>query len=183
MTAALPTRRPFLAGLAGLASWVACGSAFAAVTKPLVQPLATPRNKVVLSLTGRVARTNAAGRADFDMDMLAALPQRQVITHTPWHQGEQTFTGPLLRDVLSEAGADGGTLVAVALNDYRCEIPVEDTRQFDVILARLHDGEPMRVRDKGPLFVVYPFDSDPRLRTERYYARSAWQLRTLIVQP
>jgi hypothetical protein len=179
MTVALPTRRPILAGLAGLASWVACGTGFAALTKPL----ATPRNKVVLSVTGRVARTNAVGRADFDMDMLAALPQRQVVTHTPWHQAEQTFAGPLLRDVLAEAGSHGNTLVAVALNDYRCEIPVEDTTQFDVILARLHNGEPMRVRDKGPLFVVYPFDSDPRLRSERYYARSAWQLRSLIVQP
>ncbi|MGM9491411.1 molybdopterin-dependent oxidoreductase [Ideonella sp. YS5] len=177
MTAAPPTRRSFLAGLAGLASW--SGNAIAAAARPL----AAPRHAVVLSITGQVARTNGAGRADFDMDMLAALPQRQVVTHTPWHQGEQTFTGPLLRDVLAEAGASGRTLVAVALNDYRCEIPVEDAQQFDVIVARLHGGEPMRVRDKGPLFVVYPFDSDARLRSERYYARSAWQLRSLIVQP
>jgi hypothetical protein len=179
MTAALPNRRLLLAGLAGLAGWAACGTAAALAAKPL----APPRSKVVLSITGHVERTNASGRADFDLDMLAALPQRQVVTHTPWHQGEQTFTGPLLREVLAEAGASGTTLVAVALNNYRCEIPVEDTRQFDVILALLHNGEPMRVRDKGPLFVVYPFDSDERLRTERYYARSAWQLRSLIVQP
>jgi hypothetical protein len=176
MTATLPTRRLLLAGCA---VWAVCRAAAAAVPKPL----AMPRGKVVLSITGHVARTNASGRADFDMDMLAALPQRRLVTHTPWHQGEQTFTGPLLRDVLAEAGASGTTLVAVALNNYRCEIPLEDAQQFDVILACLHNGEPMRVRDKGPLFVVYPFDSDNRLRSERYYARSAWQLRSLIVQP
>jgi hypothetical protein len=176
MTAAPPNRRLFLAGLAG---WAACAVATAAAPKPL----AAPRGKVVLSITGRVSRTNVTGRADFDLDMLAALPQRQLVTHTPWHQGEQTFTGPLLRDVLAEAGASGTTLVAVALNNYRCEIPLDDAQQFDVILARLHNGEPMRVRDKGPLFVVYPFDADTRLRSERYYARSAWQLRSLIVQP
>jgi hypothetical protein len=179
MTAALPPRRLLLAGIAGWAIGGVAGTAGAAGAKALP----APRNKVVLSVSGRVERTNAVGRADFDMDMLAALPQRQVVTHTPWHQGEQTFTGPLLRDVLAEAGADGTRLVAVALNNYRCEIPVEDIRQFDVVLARLHNGEPMRVRDKGPLFVVYPFDGDPRLRSERYYARSAWQLRSLIVQP
>ena len=77
----------------------------------------------------------------------------------------------------------GQRLIAVALNDYRCEIPAEDARQFDVVLARLQDGEPMRVRDKGPLFIVYPYDTDARLRSDRYYARSAWQLRSLIVQP
>jgi hypothetical protein len=176
MTVALPNRRLFLAGLAG---W-AVGSA---AQVPAARPLAAPRNKVVLSITGQITRSNAGRQADFDMDMLAALPQHRLVTHTPWHQGEQTFTGPLLRDVLAEAGASGTTLVAVALNNYRCEIPVEDTRQFDVLLARLLNGEPMRVRDKGPLFVVYPFDADARLHSERYYARSAWQLRSLIVQP
>jgi hypothetical protein len=145
--------------------------------------LAAPTGKVVLSISGRVTHTNAQGRADFDLDMLGALPQHKLSTHTPWHQGVQVFTGPLLRDVLAQAGADGSLLVAVALNDYRCEIPAEDTRHFDVVLARLQNGEPMRVRDKGPLFIVYPYDTDAKLRSDRYYARSAWQLRSLIVQP
>lgn len=142
-----------------------------------------PRGRVVLSISGQVSRVNAANRADFDIEMLAALPQRQLATHTPWHAGLQTFTGPLLRDVLAQAGAHGAKLVAVALNDYRCEIPFDDAVHFDVIVARLHNGEPMRVRDKGPLFIVYPFDSDAQLRSDRYYARSAWQLRSLLVQP
>jgi hypothetical protein len=147
------------------------------------EPLAAPQGNVVLSISGRVTRTNAPGRADFDLDMLAALPQRRLTTRTPWHQGAQVFTGPLLRDVLAQAGADGTQLIAVALNDYRCEIPTADTQQYDIVLARLQNGEPMRVRDKGPLFIVYPYDTDARLRSDRYYARSAWQLRSLIVQP
>ncbi|HEV8688694.1 MAG TPA: molybdopterin-dependent oxidoreductase [Ideonella sp.] len=174
MPAPPPTRRQVLAG--SLATWLSVGLAHAA------DLLAAPHGKVVLSLSGQVSRTNSAGRADFDLDMLAALPQRKLVTHTPWHQGAQAFTGPLLRDVLAQAGASGRTLVAVALNDYRCEIPFEDAQRFDVIVARLLNGEPMRVRDKGPLFIVYPFDSDPQLRSDRYYARSAWQLRSLIVQ-
>jgi hypothetical protein len=40
----------------------------------------------------------------------------------------------------------------------------------------------MAVRDKGPLFIVYPFDSRSDLRSERYYSRSAWQLRALEVK-
>ena len=47
---------------------------------------------------------------------------------------------------------------------------------------RLMDDEPMPIRDKGPLFIVYPFDSQSLLRSERYYSRSAWQLRTLDVK-
>jgi hypothetical protein len=172
----LLSRRQCLVGL------LACGAARAVDAGP-PPPLAAPQGKVVLSISGQVTRTNAPDRADFDLDMLAALPQHQLVTHTPWHQGAQTFAGPLLRDVLTQAGASGKLLVAVALNDYRCEIPSEDTTQFDVVLARLQNGEPMRVRDKGPLFIVYPFDSDAKLRSDRYYARAAWQLRSLIVQP
>ena len=175
MPALLPTRRQFLAGS------LAVGLT-AVEAAPTAELLAAPRGKVVLSLSGQVSRTNTSGRADFDLDMLAALPQQKLVTHTPWHQGAQTFTGPLLRDVLAQAGASGRTLVAVALNDYRCEIPFEDAQRFDVIVARLMNGEPMRVRDKGPLFIVYPFDSDAQLRSDRYYVRSAWQLRSLLVQ-
>lgn len=164
------TRRRWLAGL--LASTALTARA---------DELPRPKGKVVLSIGGRVTRHNTPGRADFDMDMLAALPQHQLVTRTPWHAGVQNFTGPLLRDVLAQAGASGQKLVAVALNDYRCEIPVEDAARFPVIVARLNNGEPMRVRDKGPLFIVYPYDSDAQLRSDRYYSRSAWQLRSLQV--
>ena len=40
----------------------------------------------------------------------------------------------------------------------------------------------MPVRDKGPLFIIYPFDSSAELRSEPYYSRSAWQLRTIEVR-
>jgi hypothetical protein len=84
--------------------------------------------------------------------------------------------------VLAAAGAKGALLRAIALNDYKIEIPAGDADKFDMIVARLLDGQPMPVREKGPLFIVYPFDSSADLRSERYYSRSAWQLRTLEVK-
>jgi hypothetical protein len=50
-----------------------------------------------------------------------------------------------------------------------------------VLLARLLDDRPMAVRDKGPLFIIYPFDSEPALRNAVFYSRSAWQLKSLEV--
>jgi hypothetical protein len=50
-----------------------------------------------------------------------------------------------------------------------------------VLLARLLDDEPMAVRDKGPLFIVYPFDAKSELRNALYYSRSAWQLKSIEV--
>jgi hypothetical protein len=144
--------------------------------------LDAPKGKVVLSITGAITQRNAADRADFDMAMLSALPQHSFSAQTPWFKTPRKFTGPLLRDVLAAAGAKGGTLTAVALNDYKVELPADDASKFDVVMARLMDDEPMPIRDKGPLFIVYPFDSQSLLRSERYYSRSAWQLRTLDVK-
>ena len=64
----------------------------------------------------------------------------------------------------------------------RVDIPVEDAQRFDLIVARLLDDQPMAVRDKGPLFTIYPFDAREELRNAVYYSRSAWQLRTIEVR-
>jgi hypothetical protein len=34
----------------------------------------------------------------------------------------------------------------------------------------------MSMRNKGPLWLVYPYDSNVALQTEAVYARSIWQL-------
>jgi hypothetical protein len=83
--------------------------------------------------------------------------------------------------VLAAAGAEGQTLRAVALNDYRVDIPADDARRYDVVIARLLDGQPMAVRDKGPLFIMYPFDRRPDLRNAVYYSRCVWQLKALDI--
>ena len=143
--------------------------------------LEAPLGAVALTLTGQVRNPNGGTAAHFDMAMLAAMAQQTFSTRTPWYPQSRRFTGPLLRDVLRAAGSSGNTLRLIALNDYRVDMPFEDTQRHDVLLARLLDDQPMSVRDKGPLFVIYPFDSRPELRSAVYYSRSAWQLRTIEV--
>jgi len=145
--------------------------------------LDAPKGKVVLSITGRIGKPNAGDRVDFDMEQLAALPQQSFTTATPWFKQPMKFTGPLLRDVLAAAGANGGTtLTAVALNKYKVDIPAEDARLHRMVLARLLDDKPMSVREKGPLFIVYPYDSKKELQAVVYYQRSVWQLKALVVE-
>jgi hypothetical protein len=151
-------------------------------TSSSTSSLAAPTGKVVLTLSGKVGKTNRAGKAEFDMAMLEALPQHSFSTRTPWYKESRKFTGPLLRDVLAAAAANGRTLKAIALNDYKVELPLEDATRYGVVLARLMDGAPMAVRDKGPLFIIYPFDSDAGLRSERYYSRAAWQLKSIEIE-
>ena len=144
--------------------------------------LAVPRGEVVLTVTGRITETNAGAAATFDMAMLEALPGRATETETPWTKGKVKFEGPLGAALLDQLGATGTTLKITALNDYVVEVPMEDFRKWPVILATRKDGKPMPVRDKGPIFVIYPFDLDRSLYNEKIFSRSAWQVKSIEVQ-
>ena len=85
-------------------------------------------------------------------------------------------------DVLAAVQAQGTQIKATALNDYRISIPVSDAQRFDLMLATRIGGETIPVRTKGPLFIVYPFDTDRQLQSNTYYERSIWQLKSIEVQ-
>lgn len=140
--------------------------------------LDAPSGAVVLTVSG----IGVQGVAKFDMAMLAALPQHSFTTKTPWYPSARKFSGPLLRDVLAAAGAQGTVIEAIAINDYKVSIPRADAQQWNAILARLLDDKPMALREKGPLFLIYPFDSDEQLRNSVFYSRSAWQLKSLLIK-
>ena len=51
-----------------------------------------------------------------------------------------------------------------------------------MLLATTWKGKVMTVRDKGPIWVVYPVDQHAELADEMYSSRSIWQLTKLTVQ-
>jgi hypothetical protein len=152
------------------------GSSLAAYALP------PAKGKVILTISGNVGETNAPQAAVFDLAMIEKLPQQTFTTMTPWEKKPIQFTGPLLRDVLAAAKASGTTIKASALNDYQTSIPLEDAKKFDVIVAHKMNGESIPVKTKGPLFIVYPFDSKPELRATVFYERSAWQLKSMTIE-
>jgi hypothetical protein len=162
------------------ATWLLAGGLAAAASLSALA-LDKPRQAVVLTIGGNIGERNRDKVAALDMNMLRALPQVSFTTPTPWDKKPQKFTGPLLRDVLALVRAEGRTLKAHAINDYRIEIPASDAQRFDVVLAHSIDDQPLTVRTKGPLFVVYPFHRHPELQNNTYYERSIWQLKHIEV--
>lgn len=118
----------------------------------------------------------------WDSAMLDQLTQYEITTHTPWYDQAKTFRGPRLQDVLTKVGANGTQLTITALNDYSVQVPASDAAQYQVILARTIDGKPLSIRDKGPLFLIYPFDQYPELRNKLYYGRAIWQISQIKVE-
>lgn len=143
--------------------------------------LPAPTGKVILTISGAITQHNRGSDAVFDRLMLESLGSNSFETRSPWYNGPSQFAGVLMRTLLQKVGASGTTLVVTALNDYTTQIPLTDFARYDVLLALKRDGNYMPVSDKGPLFIVYPYDSDPELRRQTYYSRSAWQVAEMQV--
>ena len=177
-----PQKRSSMALLAGCALTLAAGTSRAA-TDPVVLRIyqQTPGSPKESASKATPSGAAAAPVASYGMAFLKSLPQRSFTTMTPWDKKPIKFTGPLLRDVMAAAKAEGVTLKAMALNDYQTTIPFADIKKFDVVLAHKMNGESIPVKTKGPLFIVYPYDTNKELQSTVYYERSAWQLKSLSI--
>jgi hypothetical protein len=147
----------------------------------MANDLPKPTGPVVLTVSGAIAVTNGNGVAQFDEAMLRALPATEFATSTIWTTGKQDFKGVSVKALLNLLGVKSGTLEATAINDYAVAIPVADAGTQAPIIAYSDNGQPMSVREKGPLWVVYPYDTSSDYRSELVYSRSIWQLDRIVV--
>jgi hypothetical protein len=155
---------------------------FGAVPSVHAEALPLPSGEVILTVDGNVSNTNGNDAASFDMDMLMAMPAVTFSTSTTWTEGEPTFTGVSLKHLMEAVGAEGSEITAIALNNYSVTIPAEGLTDEAPIIAYQINGESFSRRDKGPLWIVYPFDSDPAYQNELVYGRSIWQLSQLTIK-
>lgn len=113
---------------------------------------------------------------------LEAMPWSEITTTSPWTEGAVRYEGVALSHFLELTGYEGETASVIALNDYSVDIPTTDFADFGPILAIKRDGEYMPVSDKGPFFIVYPFDDNPDLRQQPYHGRAVWQVKAIALQ-
>lgn len=152
--------------VAGFAALLAC-------TTP--SPAESEKSPTVLTVQKR-----GGERIDLTMADIEALPHTTYVTTTPWHDGAVRFEGVSMKALLGRAGISGETIRVEALNGYKTKFPTEDALSKPVIMAFKRNGNYMSPREKGPLFIVYNYDSNTELQTERYHTRSAWQVRSIV---
>jgi hypothetical protein len=142
-----------------------------------------PRGATWLTVRGAIDNTNSgkAHTAEFDVYMLMELAGRQAVMATPWTMGRTRFDGPLLKSVLDAVGAHGSRLIIRDLDDNAVELPLGDAVDLRTMLALKMNGDFMPPRDEGPLFLVYPFDSNPELYNETYFSRSLARVKEIEV--
>ncbi|WP_424987008.1 molybdopterin-dependent oxidoreductase [Microbulbifer sp. S227A] len=140
------------------------------------EDLPVPTGDIVLTVSGKLAHSNVDDTAQFDLELLEEMPVTRFETSTIWTEGTQVFEGVELADLVERLGLEGETLFASAINDYTVEIPLSDAAEGGPIIAYRIDGKEMSVREKGPLWVIYPYDKSSDYQTEVIYSRSIWQL-------
>lgn len=146
------------------------------------QPLPKPQERAILEVSGKISVTNGDNKATFDLALLEAIGISKTKTSTAWTEGQPQFEGVSMKALLDRLGATGETVTAVALNDYKVEIPIADFTKFPVILAYRMNGELLRIRDKGPLWIIYPQDDFPALKTKETQSKWVWQIKELRVR-
>jgi hypothetical protein len=153
-----------------------------ALTLLTAGPSAAADAPPILTITGEIGAGDQDGKLVLDRTAFEAMTMSVVRTETPWTDGMVIFEGVPLKSLLDLAAAKGEVIHAVALNDYAVDIPVEDSANPKVIVAYRMNGETMRVRDKGPLWLIYPLSDDPSLQTEATHNKMIWQIRAFEIR-
>ena len=126
----------------------------------------------LLTVTGDITKTNRAKyeafndalfavydqefeRAyTFNREQLLGLPQRELTTHYPNWPRAVAVTGPLLKDILTRVGAQGGKVTVRGLDGYFVELTLEDIATTKPLLALNADGQDLSIGGRGPLWLV-----------------------------
>ena len=146
----------------------------------LLFAFATPAGAgdTILAVTGKVT----GGEMNLTLAEIEAMGMARIETTTPWHDGRVTFEGVPMARFLEAVGARGTTAYVQALNDFSIEIPLSDLTGFNAILAFKSDGNYMEIADKGPLFIVFPYDDVEEVRNALFYSRSIWQIHSIEIK-
>lgn len=122
----------------------------------------------------------------FSLSALEKLEHKKLVMELPPNfglPGKHEWSGVPLRSVLAAAKIEHfSTMRVVALDGYQVSVPAEDLTRYDPILAYRRDGQYIAIRDRGPLFLLYPFDQYPELQKVLFLNRTIWQASTITLQ-
>lgn len=168
---------------------------------PALAEMPAPTGHVLLTLGGAVTETNLPprgendggllghldivhdGAAGFDAAMLDGLKQIDITIPygPPENQRDYAFSGPLLSEVMTLAGAEGKSALPMALDGYQAEIEWDSIMTHQPIVATHADGAPMGIGGYGPTMIVFP-PSDDADQTKKQAGQQVWAIAYIAVE-
>lgn len=119
-----------------------------------------PESKAILTVTGSISKSNSDRGLKLDMDTLDEMPTAEATVFEPFVKHDVTFSGVMLDDLLTIAGADRNaeSLFMTALDDYTVDLATSDLEGARAMLATRENGEPIKLRAGGPVRIVFLTD-------------------------
>lgn len=144
-------------------------------------PIPPPKNEVILTIRGATSKSAEAGLLRFDRATFETVGMIRYTSKNRWHDKPLTYEGVLGSQLLQIIGVPKNSkfLLLRALNDYAVRIPVSDFSRWPLMFALKLDGKYMTVREKGPIWVVYPNHMYPELGRVPHVAKWIWQLKSI----
>ncbi|MFM5176220.1 hypothetical protein ACEUAO_12535 [Aeromonas caviae] len=119
-----------------------------------------------------------------DEAALAALPQVEFETATPWTLGTHRYRGPTLKSVLAQQQVDSASAIdVVALNGYQQRVDLSLFAKVPLTLVRYQDDKPLTRRNKGPLWLLVPLSAHPDMDVSAIHNNMVWQVIRIEVVP
>ena len=119
-----------------------------------------------------------------DEAALAALPQVEFETATPWTLGTHRYRGPTLKSVLAQQQVDSASAIDVAaLNGYQQRVDLSLFAKVPLTLVRYQDDKPLTRRNKGPLWLLVPLSAHADMDVSAIHNNMVWQVIRIEVVP
>ena len=117
-----------------------------------------------------------------EQSSLKEINGQTLETITPWTDNPLTFQGISLASLLAKYKIKGRIAKAKALNDYVVEIDLQEAIEANAFIVSHIDNQPMKVRNKGPFWIIFPWSEKTELNDRKYQDWSIWQMVELKIE-
>lgn len=115
-------------------------------------------------------------------DITTNLSESSFTTKLPWYPEKNKYSGFKVSELLEHLNInDAFSLTFVALNDYASSTRMEDILKYQPIIAYKMNDKVMKVRNKGPYWLVFNLDNNAEIDNAAYHAQMVWQIDEIVV--
>ncbi|KJY82853.1 hypothetical protein TW81_11620 [Vibrio galatheae] len=117
-----------------------------------------------------------------DNDIATQFSPTSFSTHLPWYPDKNKFTGFKVTDLLRHLKINDALSVSfVALNDYAASSQIADIVKYEPIIAYQMNDKNMKIRNKGPYWLVFNLDRNPEINNAAFHSQMVWQIDEILV--
>jgi hypothetical protein len=119
----------------------------------------------------------------YSLAQISQMQDSKIVTATPWTKGKTSFQGIAIATLLKSLHVKNYTKLKIsALNQYWSMIPRTDIEKYNPILAIKQNGKYMPIRNKGPIWVIYPLSESDELHNKALHSRMVWQVSKIEIR-